>query len=116
MAKLLRLAEYRRSQRVITFDRHEMNLLLALYSRRVAMGEWRDYAIDLDGGMAAFSVFRHSDDRPLFTIAKCAGSPADGPGGRGYILFNGAQILRRGRDIRDVLSAFEPPLRLVGRA
>lgn len=109
MAQFVRLADFRRARRMVTFNREEMNLLLALYSRRVALGEWRDYAIDLDGGMAAFSVFQHSEDRPLYTIAKCAG----GPGAGAYILFSGTRIMRRGREIRDVLSAFGPSLRLV---
>jgi hypothetical protein len=112
MANFVRLADFRRSRRTVTFNREEMNLLLALYSRRVALGEWRDYAIDLDGGMAAFSVFRHSEDRPLFTIAKCAAGPGDLGG---YILFSGTRIVRRGREMREVLSAFGPPLRVVGQ-
>ena len=55
---------------VIHFTRSELNQLLSLYSRRVAGGEWRDYAIDQRAGQAAFSVFRHTHDRPLYTITK----------------------------------------------
>ncbi len=55
-------------------SRGELQRILNLYSRRVASGEWRDYAIDHLENMAAFSVFRHSLDKPLFTIAKRRGS------------------------------------------
>ena len=60
MATVYRMAEAQRQRRPIFFDRTELNQLLSLYSRRVASGEWRDYAIDQRGGSAVFSVFRHS--------------------------------------------------------
>jgi len=74
MAGVVRLEEYRAKRRkgaaVVYFSRHELDQLLSLYSRRVASGEWRDYAIDHAAGCAFFSVFRHSYDRPLFSVAK----------------------------------------------
>ena len=30
----------------VTFDRRELNRIFGLYGRKVAAGEWRDYAID----------------------------------------------------------------------
>ena len=60
MSQLYRFSEYRKSPRRVFFDRAELNQLLSLYSRNVASGEWRDYAIDQVGGSAIFSVFRHT--------------------------------------------------------
>ena len=34
------------SQNQVTFSRRELNRILDLYGRKVAAGEWRDYAID----------------------------------------------------------------------
>ena len=81
MSKLICIAEHRSNQRHIYFDRRELNKLLSLYSRRVARGEWRDYAIDHGPGMAVFSVFRHSHDSvmtegELGLRAYCAGLKA----------------------------------------
>jgi|SRR5690625_519008 len=74
MAGVVQLEEYRARRRkgtaVVYFSRPELDQLLSLYSRRVATGEWRDYAIDHGAGCAFFSVFRHSYDRPLFSVAK----------------------------------------------
>ena len=56
--------------RCVYFNRAELMVLLQLYSRRVACGEWRDYAIDHTIGLAAFTVFRHSFDHPVLTITK----------------------------------------------
>ena len=34
------------SPKLITFNRRELGLILSLYGRCVAEGEWRDYALD----------------------------------------------------------------------
>ena len=75
MADLVRLSDHRRQKgKRVTFDRQELRQLLDVYSRRVASGEWKDYAIDLRHGAAIFSIFRHTFDLPVFTVAKI--SPA----------------------------------------
>jgi len=66
--------DHRRARRIF-FSRRELDQLLQLYSRQVARGEWRDYAIDQSEDTAAFSVFRHSLDSPLYTIVKTAPAP-----------------------------------------
>ena len=58
------------------FTRSELNQLLGLYSRHVARGVWRDYAIDHRDGMALFSVFRHTHEAPAYSIVKTAPAPA----------------------------------------
>ena len=44
----------------ITFDRRELTQILNVYGRKVASGEWRDYAIDTLREKAVFSVFRRA--------------------------------------------------------
>lgn len=92
------------------FDRSELNQLLSLYSRRVATGEWRDYAIDHRAGMAIFSVFRHTLESPLYSIAKKVG-----PGGRKreFIVFSGRSRVKHGATLADAISVFEEKLRVV---
>src|SRR5471030_3186023 len=68
--ELFRLADYRATRKTIYFNRIELNQLLAVYSRHVIRGEWRDYAIDHRVGFALFSVFRHSQEGPAFSIMK----------------------------------------------
>jgi hypothetical protein len=110
MPRIFYLAAHRRPPGRVFFSRRELNQLLALYSRRVISGEWRDYAIDHSDGVAVFSIFRHSFDRPLYAIAK---RPA-GAGGRDqFLLLSGGRTLKRGDSIDDVLSTFEPMLRVV---
>lgn len=54
----------------VTFDRFELRRILGLYRRKVASGEWRDYAIDFHKDRAVFSVFRSSAEAPLYRIEK----------------------------------------------
>lgn len=54
----------------VTFSRRELNRILDLYGRKVAAGEWRDYAIEFLRDRAVFSVFRRSSEVPLYRIEK----------------------------------------------
>lgn len=110
MAKLYRLHEISPSSRATFFDRSELNQLLSLYSRRVASGEWRDYAIDQQGGSAVFSVFRHTHDAPVFRITKQA---ARGTAGSAYVVSSGAETLIRAKTMAEALSVFGGTLRVV---
>ena len=111
MATVLRLHDYRRRSRAVFFSRAELNQLLALYSRQVARGEWRDYAIDQRDGAALFAVFRHTQECALYTIAKTA--PGLGRHGD-FTLLNGRHRLASGKTVGDVLTILRSSLR--GRA
>jgi hypothetical protein len=90
------------------FDRQELRQLLDIYSRRVATGEWKDYAIDHQGPVATFSIFRNTFDTPLFAIAKRTnGNKCD------YIVFNGYEKIKQAATIQEALKIFNQPLRLV---
>lgn len=54
----------------VTFDRRELKRIFGLYVRKVASGEWRDYAIDFHKDRAVFSVFRSSREGPIYRIEK----------------------------------------------
>lgn len=103
----------RRSQRPVYFNRSELNQLLSVYSRRVMTGEWRDYAIDHHPGLAVFSIFRHSHDQPLFSVAKrLTGSSKQGKD-CDYAVFSGRQQLARSGKLAEALRVFERKLRVI---
>jgi hypothetical protein len=108
LAAVLRLSDFRHRKHRTYFSRGELSLLLGLYSSRVISGEWRDYAIDHDLGVALFSVFRHTHDRPLFMISKTVG-----PRGAEYALFEGSKRIRRSTSLAEVLAAFDKRPRLI---
>ncbi len=109
MAKLYRLTEISPSSRATFFDKNELSQLLSLYSRQVANGQWRDYAIDQQSGNAVFSVFRHTHDAPAFRIAK---RPARGASGA-YVVSSGAETLIQAKSMAEALSVFGGSLRVV---
>jgi len=109
MATIIRLSDRRRSrQRSVFFTRPELNQLLSLYSRQVARGEWRDYAISQHDGAALFAVFRHTQESPVYTVVKAA-QMGDKPGG--FTLLHGRQRLAQGKRLAEVIAALPRALR-----
>lgn len=108
MSQFLRLSDYRRKPPFVHFDRSELALILDLYAKRVAAGEWRDYAIDSGPTGAVFAVFRSAHERPLFTIAKLPGEQR----GR-YVVDSGQKRLRQASSLAEALSVFGPDLHVV---
>lgn len=94
----------------ITFNRNELRILLDEYSRRVAAGEWRDYAIDMQRDRAVFSVFRHTAEHPLYSIEKL---PAKGNKADLYRLRRGPERLKQAARLEDVVQAIERRPRLI---
>jgi hypothetical protein len=99
-------------RRVITnFNKQELGAILAVYGRKVAAGEWRDYAIDMGREKAVFSIFRRSSECALVRIEKDP-KLARKQGAYCVIAASG-QILKRGHDLVRVLGVLEKSLRLV---
>ena len=92
----------------ISFDRWEFSLILGLYGRMVAAGEWRDYGISCLRDMAVFSVFRRTAEFPLYRIEKRPKLRTK-QGMYAVVAMDG-QILRRGHDLAAVLRVLEGKL------
>lgn len=95
----------------VTFERRELRRILGLYGRKVAAGEWRDYAIDFLKDRAVFSVFRRSSEVPIYRIEK---NPrlARRQGIYSIISATG-HILKRGHELDRVLGVLDKSVRLV---
>src|ERR1700753_2060166 len=89
----------------ITFDRIELNRILAVYGRMVAAGEWRDYALDFLEEAAVFSIYRPSSEMPLFRVEKRPKLRARQ--GQYAVIAAGGLILKRGHDLAQVLKVFD---------
>ncbi len=99
------------AQTQVSFDRRELMQIMDLYGRRVAAGEWRDYALDFLRDRAVFSIFRHASEMPLYRIEK---DPAlrSKQGAYSVIAATG-QILKRGHELPAVLRILDKKLTLV---
>lgn len=105
------IGDHRKVSAQIRFDRQELSQILSVYGRKVAAGEWRDYAIDMGRDKAVFSVFRKSSEWPLLRIEK---NPklARKQGAYSVVAATGL-ILKRGHDLRRVLDVLESRVELV---
>ena len=95
----------------VAFNRQELTEILQVYGRKVAAGEWRDYAIDFLKDRAVFSVFRRSSETPLYRIEKDL-KLARRQGAFSVISATGL-ILRRGHELEPVLRAIDKKLSVV---
>ncbi|MBO9427322.1 DUF2794 domain-containing protein [Labrenzia sp. R4_1] len=90
---------------VVSFNRRELDVILRLYGRMVADGEWRDYAIDILNDRAVFSIFRRASEMPLYRIEK---DPKLARRQGAYaVVATGGMILKRGHDLAQVLRVLE---------
>ena len=96
------------SNYAVAFNRRELNLILKVYGRMVALGEWRDYGISMLKDVSIFSVYRHASEHPIILIEK--NQKLSKKQGIYSIISMGGRILKRGNDLDRVLKLFGPKL------
>lgn len=89
----------------IAFQRAEMSLILDVYGRLVMSGQAKDYAIGMYKDQAVFAIFRRHADHPTWRVMK---TPALARAQGAYaVLGTQGQVLKRGRELDQVLKVFE---------
>ena len=96
---------------LVSFNRREIDTLMQFYSARVGTGEWRDYAMDMLKDRAVFSVFKRASEVPIYTVHKTP-KLAKRQGEWSLLNANGL-ILKRGKDLKQVLKILDKKPRLV---
>jgi hypothetical protein len=89
----------------VAFNRNELRVIFNLYGRRVAEGEWRDYAMDFRRDKAVFSIYRRTSEMPLYRIEKDP-KLARRQGAYAVIAASGL-VMKRGTDLARVLAVLE---------
>jgi hypothetical protein len=95
-----------RAPKQVFWDRRELDALLNVYGRRVAAGDWRDYAMSGLRDVAVFSVYRRASEMPLYRIEKRP-KLRNRQGAYAVIAASG-MILKRGHELKQVLKVLEP--------
>ncbi|SOH93069.1 Protein of unknown function [Monaibacterium marinum] len=108
MSVVTNLNGSRKPDEVVSYHRTELNVILSLYGRMVAAGEWRDYGISALREVAVFSVFRRAAEHPLYRIEKRP-KLARAQGMYAVIGMDG-HILKRGHELKTVLRVLERKL------
>lgn len=96
---------------VVAFNRHELQVILNVYGRQVAAGEWRDYALDFGPQTAVFSIFRRSSEMPLYRIVKDPRLVRKQ--GTYCVVTATGLILKRGHELDRVIAVLDKRLKLV---
>lgn len=92
----------------VSFHRTELSVIMSLYGRMVAAGEWRDYGISSLRDFAVFSIFKRTAENPIYKIEK---RPKLRMKQGQYALVGiDGQILKRGNDLKSVLRVLERKL------
>ena len=99
---------HRPASETVSFQRPELNIILSLYGRMVAAGEWRDYGISSLRDVAVFSVFRRTAENPLYRIEKRPRLRSRQ--GQYAVIGVDGQVLKRGHDLKTVLRVLERKL------
>lgn len=115
LAQVYKLADYRETitaikvtgnaykvKKPIFFKREELMALTGLYSQQVALGIWKDYALDQLHGQALFSVYKHAREAPVFMVSKQAQPSGKG---REFLLYTGSRKLKRSANLPDIIAA-----------
>ncbi|NNL36525.1 MAG: DUF2794 domain-containing protein [Silicimonas sp.] len=92
----------------VAFDRAELSVILGVYGRMVAAGEWRDYGMSFLKEVAVFSVFRRAAEHPIYRIEKRP--KLRGRQGLYAVIGMDGQVLKRGHDLKTVLRVLERKL------
>ncbi|MEX0348875.1 MAG: DUF2794 domain-containing protein [Paracoccaceae bacterium] len=96
------------AQTQVAFDRRELSLILSVYGRMVAAGEWRDYGISNLRDTAVFSIFRRTAEHPIYRVEKQP--KLRNRQGMYSVIGMDGQILKRGQDLKSVLRVLERKL------
>lgn len=89
----------------VSFDRLELNAILNLYGRKVADGEWRDYAMDFLRDRAVFSIYKRASERPLYVVEKQPKLRLKQ--GQYLVIGQDGRVLKRGHELANVLRVLE---------
>ena len=57
-------------KRDIFFNKTELQLILNLYAKMVASGEWKDYGLSISKREVSFNVYHRTAEFPIYKITK----------------------------------------------
>ena len=95
-------------KKFIFFSKLELSSILNLYSKQVSKGNWRDYALDSKIDNAIFSIYRHTQDKPMFQIIK--NSQKGFRNKPSFYIKKGEEIISKNKSLFIILSNFEKKL------
>ena len=95
---------------LIFFSKTELTSILNLYSKQVSKGYWKDYAVDSQIDNAIFSVYKHSQDKPIYKIIK--NSQKGYRNKPNFYIIKDKKIINKSDDLSKILNDFEKKINI----
>lgn len=105
------LENFRRTKskfKLVRFSKKEINKIMEIYSKKIAIGEWKDYSIFFSQNYATFCIHKSFSRSPEFKILKY------NENSKKYTLSKKSQIVARSQSLNKLLQFLKKPsLRLI---
>ena len=70
MSKIYHFSKYIKEKERVRFSKNDLNSIISIYSKNVSSGIWKDYSINFERNYAEFSIYKHTNTSPEFSIVK----------------------------------------------
>jgi len=95
MSKIYHFSKYIKEKERVRFSKNDLNSIISIYSKNVSSGIWKDYSINFERNYAEFSIYKHTNTSPEFSIVKDKKKI--------FFIYSRSQELKKSKYIKDVL-------------
>ena len=96
------------SKKIVRFKKQEINQIMEVYSKKISIGEWKDYSISFKNDHAIFSIHKSFTHAPTFQIKKNSNKK------NYYSLFSQNNIIKTSYNLKNLIKHLKrPSLKLV---
>ena len=95
MSKIYHFSKYIKEKERVRFSKNDLNSIISIYSKNVSSGIWKDYSINFERNYAEFSIYKHTNTSPEFSIVKDKK--------KFFFIYSRSQELKKSKYIKDVL-------------
>ena len=99
MTKIYHFSRYIKEKEKVTFSKKDLNSIIGIYSQKVSNGVWKDYSINFERNYAEFSIYKHTNTSPEFSIVKDKKKK--------FFIYSRSQELKKSKNIKDVLNVLK---------
>ena len=89
--------------KLVRFKKYEINEIMAIYSKKISIGEWKDYSICFRKNYALFCIHKSSHIQPTFEIMKKKGNETV------FSLNSNNKLIKKSNSLSKILEYFKRP-------
>ena len=96
------------NKNIVSFNKNELYKIMEIYSKKIAIGEWKDYSICFKKNYALFCIHKSFSIEPEFRILKNRSLDTN------FTLSNRSKIIIKSKSLNKLLNFLKKPnLKLV---